>query len=117
MKRISAYRIHCQGLGPVAGLYTSPPPQDHVDKWAKRDVAAFGETSKHGKRWVVKVERESLYVDGACEAHFDDASHPDELRDPPGFSGASGHAGPGGTGEGRTGEIGALGFGTVTNPT
>jgi hypothetical protein len=106
MKRVSAYRIHCQGLGPVPGLYTSQSPADHIAAWAAKDVAVFGETSKHGKRWVVKVEAESLYVDGECEAHFADASHPDELRPPP----------PPSASKDGPAELGAVGFGTVTNP-
>ena len=107
MKRVSAFRIHCQGLGPVPGLYTSYPPQAHVDAWAAKDVAVFGETSKHGKRWVVKVEPESLYVEGPCELHFDAATHPDELRPAPAPSAA---------GDAVLADLGALGFGTVTNP-
>jgi len=106
MKRTTAFRIHCQGLGPVPGIYTSQPPADHIAAWAAKDVAVFGETSKHGKRWVVKVEAESLYVDGPCEAHFDDASHPDELRPAPAPSAA---------GDAVLTDLGALGFGTVTN--
>lgn len=53
MKRTTAYRIHCQGLGPVPGLYTSYPPQSHVDAWAAKDVAVFGETSKQDRKSVV----------------------------------------------------------------